>query len=252
MAAVAERPVGLGRVSLLASPLTPDWNTLPFKPAFLPFIHGWVAYLGQGPNRDLNVRVGQPMVWELEGERESVRRGQERSDPPAARVPGEETGRGMSDTGHWIFEGPGDRRMRLQSQQESHSDAPGRSVRLESAPRAGFYRLRRLEAAPAARRNLAATGGTDGIPSGDSTVAWFAANLDAEESDLRSLSRAELENRLRPAALRWVDPHELMAAVVQEGRQGREAWRGLLLAAVALMICESGMAQMFGRRRSDV
>jgi len=49
-----------------------------------------------------------------------------------------------------------------------------------------------------------------------------------------------------------VDPHESIASVVLEGRQGREAWRGLLLAAVALMFCESGMAQWFGRRRSYV
>ena len=51
--------------------------------------------------------------------------------------------------------------------------------------------------------------------------------------------------------MRWVDAPESLASAVQEGRQGREAWRGLLLAAMALMLCESGMAQRFGRRRGD-
>jgi hypothetical protein len=217
--AMAERPAGLGRVCLLAFPLSPDWNTLPFKPAFLPFLHGLISYLGRGPNRDLNVRVGEPLVWAVEGET------------------GTGAQRRQGGDGSWTLEGPGRSRVRLQPQQQGISNDPARIVRLESAPRAGFYRLVRSGAAAAA---------------GDATTAWFAANLNTDESDLRTLTRPEWESRLRPASFRWVDPQESMAAVVQEARKGREAWRGLLLAAVALMLCESGLAQMFGRRRSYV
>jgi hypothetical protein len=80
--------------------------------------------------------------------------------------------------------------------------------------------------------------------------AWFAVNLRTDESDLRLLSRSETERLLQPAHLRWVNPNESLATVVQELRLGREAWRGLLAAVLFLMLCESGMAQLFGRRRS--
>ena len=214
--AIAERAVGLGRVSLLASPLSPGWNTLPFKPAFLPFLHGLVAYLGQGPNRGQNVHVGEPLVWALSGLAPTALRG------------------GAPDDSAWALEGPDQRRVPLQPQRQGSEGAPTRVVRLDAAPRAGFYRLLRSP-------------GT-----GARTETWFAVNLNTAESDLRPLSRPELESTLRPAAFRWVDSHESMAAVVRQGRQGREAWRGLLFAAVALMLCESGMAQLFGRRRSYV
>jgi hypothetical protein len=110
---------------------------------------------------------------------------------------------------------------------------------MEAMTRAGLYRLQ-----PAAAQATPAQAGSAAVPG-----AWYAVNLRTDESDLRSLSRREVEGRLRPAAVRWVDAHEALATVVREGRQGREAWRWLLFAALALMLCESGMAQVFGRRR---
>jgi hypothetical protein len=118
-----------------------------------------------------------------------------------------------------------------------------RGVRVDAVSRAGLYRLRPSGAV--------GTGGPHGAAASNESAgdAWYAVNLRTEESDLRSLSRRELEERLRPAAIRWVDTHEALARVVGEGRHGREAWRWLLFAALALMLCESGMAQIFGRRR---
>jgi hypothetical protein len=207
--ALAERPVGWGRVTLFASPLAPDWNTLPFKPAFLPFLHGLIAYLGQGANRSQNMRVGEPLVWAL----------------PEAKA---------RSASHWTMAQPDGKRVTLPPQSLGVAAGTHRIVRLPSANQAGLYHLEGSSLR------------------GKPTETWFAANLDAGESDLRTLSRALLESRLHPAAFRWVDPHEALAAVVGEGRRGREAWRGLLLAAVALMLCESGLAQWFGRRRSYV
>src|SRR5437764_5837824 len=99
---MAERPVGLGRVFLLASPLSPDWNTLPFKPAFLPFLHSLVAYLGQGPNRSLNVRVGEPLIWSFAGSDSSGSSGGGSKGIPAA--------------GPWLLDGPARFRASLQPQ----------------------------------------------------------------------------------------------------------------------------------------
>jgi len=217
---MVERAVGLGRVVLLASPPTPGWSTLPFKPAFLPFLHSLVSYLGQGPGSRRNLRVGDPLVWAApDGKRQ-----------PSARSEA------------WLLEEPDASRVTLQPVHAGKGQSERPIIRLDAVPRAGFYFLRR------ASGNRSPEGAANGEKN---AAVTYAANLRTDESDLRSLSRRELEARMRPAPLRWVDPHESMAAVVREGRQGREAWRGLLFAALALMLCESGMAQIFGRRRGE-
>jgi hypothetical protein len=219
--ALAEREVGLGRVLLLASPPLPGWNTLPFKPAFLPFLHALIGYLGQGPGGRRNLSVGDPLVWVL---------------PTGAGSGRREAG------GSWLLEGPDGGRSVLRPAPAGSGLEERRVVRVAAVSRAGFYRLTAVGGARA-----------DGSATNPAVAreAWYAANLDTTESDLRPLSRARLESALRPAALRWVDPRESLAEVVREGRHGREAWRTLLLAALALMLCESGLAQLFGRRRGD-
>jgi hypothetical protein len=212
--ALVERAVGLGRVVMLASPPSPEWNTLPFKPAYLPFLHSLIAYLGQGPGSQRNLRVGDPLVAAVGGAQASKA--------------------GQS----WVLEGPNRERVPLRPGAGGAGN-DRRVVRMEAMTRAGLYRLQ-----PAAAQATPAQAGSAAVPG-----AWYAVNLRTDESDLRSLSRREVEGRLRPAAVRWVDAHEALATVVREGRQGREAWRWLLFAALALMLCESGMAQVFGRRR---
>jgi hypothetical protein len=213
--ALAERSVGLGRVTLLASPPLPGWNTLPFKPAFVPFLDGLVGYLGQGPNKQHNLRVGDPLVWAV---------------PPAGIADG-----ATREQGGAALVGPDGRRLSLQPSREDNGTDSVRELSLDSTPRAGLYHLL-----------WRPQGAESGRPGSED---WFAANLDTSASDLRPLSRRQFEAAFHPAAVRWVDPHEALAAVVRDTRQGREAWRGLLLGALALMLCESGMAQLFGRRR---
>jgi aerotolerance regulator-like protein len=258
--ALAERSVGLGRVALLASPPLPGWSTLPFKPAFLPFLDGLIDYLGQGPNSHRNLRVGDPLVWAVPdaGRAFAVAGGADQT-----RI---STGAG-DDRGDTvpILAGPDGRRVAVLLQSTGAGPAEARVLRVDAVPRAGFYHIRSGVQA-FGRSGIQAFGADNDRPVFDFAGAerpnartperlleddWIAANLNTAGSDLRSLTRAQLEGVLRPAAIRWVDPHESLASVVPEGRQGREAWRGLLLAAMALMLCESGMAQLFGRRRGD-
>jgi hypothetical protein len=246
--ALAERWVGLGRVALLASPPLPGWTTLPFKPAFLPFLDGLIDYLGQGPNSHRNLRVGDPLVWAApDGSRPST---------GAAGADGTQASLGAGDDrvpAVPILEGPDGRRMDVQPQSAGGRPAEARVVRVDAVPRAGFYHLRWQSSSsptPGAEGAMAA-GAAAARVSRPTPDDWVAANLNTAGSDLRSLTRAQVEGLIRPAAIQWVDPHESLAAVVQTGRQGREAWRGLLVAAMALMLCESGMAQLFGRRRGD-
>lgn len=240
--ALAERGAGLGRVVLLASPFSPGWNTLPFKPAFLPFLHGLIAYLGEGPGGERNLRVGEPLIWALPGDR---------------RQGIGNRGQGAGQSASWLLEGPEGQRVALRPTPFGEGGAESSIVRLDNVPHAGLYHLvQGPEAVRSGRTGLSdrhppgsARGGQQ--PAGVSAGAWFAVNLRTDESDLRALSRRELEGMLSPAAARWVDSHESLAAVVREGRHGREAWQGLLIAALLLMLCESGMAQLFGRRREN-
>jgi hypothetical protein len=239
--ALEERSVGLGRVMLLAAPPLPGWSTLPFKPAFLPFLHSLVAYLGQGSGGDPDLHVGDPLVWRMPGFR------------------GQGSGvRSQGGPGPVTMEGPEGERMSLRPARGGTEESPRWQVRWDEVSRAGLYHLLGSRAAPGTHT----VGGRSGAPGQEqpsltpdpwllAPESWFAVNLRAQDSDLRPLSRRELEGALRPAPVRWVDPREALAAVVREGRQGREAWRGLLLAVLALMLCESGMAQRFGRRRGD-
>lgn len=63
--AMVERQFGLGKVILVASGATTEWNTLPLKPAFLPMIHQLVAYLATGTDGTRNGTVGEPLVKPL-------------------------------------------------------------------------------------------------------------------------------------------------------------------------------------------
>src|SRR5262249_28580915 len=44
-----EKRFGKGRVMLFASPCDRKWTNFPMRPAFLPWLHGIVAYLAQDP-----------------------------------------------------------------------------------------------------------------------------------------------------------------------------------------------------------
>jgi hypothetical protein len=222
--ALVERAAGLGRVDLMASPVLPGWSTLPFKPAFVPFLHSLVGYLGQGPASERNLRVGEPLVASI----------------PGAGTASHRAGAGPGGTPpSFTLEGPDGSRVMLSPEHPSGAQSGGWVVRLDAAPRAGLYQL------------SAARGQSPGKADDrqEAAPAWFAVNLRADDSDLRVAPRLELERLLRPAAFRWVGVDDSLAAVVQEGRHGREAWRGLLIAALSLMLCESGLAQRFGRRR---
>lgn len=63
--AIVEKQFGLGKVILVASTATTEWNNLPIKPFFLPLIHQLVAYLATGTDGTRNGTVGEPIVKPL-------------------------------------------------------------------------------------------------------------------------------------------------------------------------------------------
>jgi len=61
---VIERPVGRGRVLVLATPIDAEAGTLPVNPDFVPLVHEWVFHLAGGSGSPV-VRAGEPLVFKL-------------------------------------------------------------------------------------------------------------------------------------------------------------------------------------------
>jgi hypothetical protein len=61
---VIERPVGRGRVLVLAAPIDAEAGTLPVNPDFVPLVHEWVFHLAGGSESPI-VRAGEPLVFKM-------------------------------------------------------------------------------------------------------------------------------------------------------------------------------------------
>lgn len=193
--AMVERQFGLGRVVLVASGATTEWNTLPLKPAFLPMVHQLVAYLAGGTDGTRNGMVGDPLV---------------------KPIPLAEAGRKVT-----IADPAG-----AKTSVKPLVDERGATVTLERPAKAGFYRL--------------------DVQNGTQDV--FAVNRNVAESDLRSLSREALKKVLTGFEWGWVGLNEDLVGALTRARQGVELWRHLLFTALILMVLETMLAQVFGRR----
>jgi hypothetical protein len=193
--ALVERQFGLGKVVVVASTATMEWNTLPAKPVFLPLIHQLVAYLASGADGTRNGRVGEPLVKPL---------------------PLGEASRRVT-----VTEPSG-----AQASLKPSVEERGAVVTVEHPQAAGFYRL--------------------AVEQGSRDV--FAVNRDTAESDLKSLDQAALKRLLPVRAWTWIGLNEDLLSALSRSRQGIELWRHLLLAALGLMVLETMLAQLFGRR----
>ncbi len=106
-------------------------------------------------------------------------------------------------------------------------DDRGCTVTLEKTPQAGFYQL---------------------AVEGTQTRDTLSVNLATKESNLRFLSEADLANLVPAAHWTWVKPGESIDAAIRRSRLGIELWRICLFAALILMLIETALAQVFGRR----
>lgn len=194
-AALVERQFGLGKVVLVASGATTEWNTLPLKPAFLPVIHQLIAYLASGTDGTRNGMVGEPLVKPL----------------PLAEAARKVT---ISDPGG------------AKNSVKPLVDERGATITLEKPEKAGFYRL--------------------DVQNGTQDV--FAVNRNVAESDLRSLNQDGLKKILSGFQWSWIALNEDLLSALTRARTGVELWRHLLLGAIFLMVVETMLAQMFGRR----
>jgi hypothetical protein len=93
------------------------------------------------------------------------------------------------------------------------------------------------------RRGVA---GTETEPAPD----HFGVQIDTREGDLAKYSEDELEVALG-ISLRSVRPDRAREVLQADGGAGggEEYWRELLIAVLVLLVCESILAALFGRRR---
>jgi hypothetical protein len=63
---IVERPLGRGRVVLLAGPLDAEGGTLPVNPDFVPLLHELVTLLAAPGSAAMTIRTGEPLVAELD------------------------------------------------------------------------------------------------------------------------------------------------------------------------------------------
>jgi len=76
----------------------------------------------------------------------------------------------------------------------------------------------------------------------------IAVNLDTAESDVRSLSAAEIERAFEASRIAVAGSEDELLSTVDETRRGRSFWRFLLLAGLALLVIESLLAHFMSRR----
>ena len=81
-------------------------------------------------------------------------------------------------------------------------------------------------------------------------VEYFCVNVDTAESDLTPLSEDDLSRAFTSFKYRVLDLSEKERQVAREESvlRGRELWKGILVAVLALLVAETLLAWLFGRR----
>lgn len=78
---------------------------------------------------------------------------------------------------------------------------------------------------------------------GDEVIDMFAVNVAPEESDLRRADSAAVERFFGTNRVKWLTEGGDLASAVEQLRYGRELWRELLLATLALLLLELWLAR---------
>ncbi len=99
---------------------------------------------------------------------------------------------------------------------------------LENASEAGFYTARVSVQAP-------------GMP--------VAVNVDSQESDVASLTQAELDESLQNISVTVAATESELASAIVATRTGRSAWRHFMIAGLILLLVESLLADRIGIRK---
>ena len=205
--ALFEKPYGtLGRVLCFTSTIDREWNDLPIRAVYLPFLHEAIKYLalkdvGAAPN----YRVG---------------------DSVELKVSDDENGEAARRTEIAVFN-PNNVETRLQQNAGPTEVALQGSVFYDETAVPGIY-------------SVHTSAGETGLPS-----PYFVVNVDTTESDLAARDVEELTSMLKGAADESVAEKptaELVAQYHEDVEKSQNVWIYLMLAVFALAVTEMFLA----------
>jgi hypothetical protein len=123
------------------------------------------------------------------------------------------------------------------------SETPAGRIEAESPSGRTLTAQLREGRGPAAVIERADEPGSYRFRSGGRTVALGAVNVDPRESDLAPADRAEIEARLAPSSVTFVNADARLEDEVLQARYGRELWRAFLYVALGLLALEMYLAR---------
>jgi hypothetical protein len=229
-----ERKFGAGAVILCTTSCTPAWNNLPLKPYFVPVLHQIVYYLSRtGGGAEPSTPVGTPYLLKLPTTRTPV-------TVQFSRLRVGEIGKsGNSETGLRansnlpVSQSPD--RPSVLCQVKSIQQAGENRAALQDTSRPGVYR---------AEFSLADASGQAGA----AQQRLFAVNTPAEETDLARLPLEKARDYLDRGNVVLVRGAEALVPAVRTERNGLPLWDYLLLATIALAVCECFVGNVLLKR----
>ena len=205
--AVVEKPLGAGKVVILASTADIFWNDLALRPIFVPFIHQVARYTGTYTD----VRP-----WFTAGHVLDVGRTAEQLNGNPA---GPSSAPGSAETADYVAESPSGETVRPTASDDGHL------IELEEQ---GFYAIRRA-----------------GGPSG--TAKPIAVNLDVSESNLARLDPQELVAAVAPRGAAGLAGSTGAPPTPEEQERRQTLWWYLLVGALLLLGAETVLSNRLSR-----
>ncbi len=208
--ALFEKPYGtLGRVLCFTSTLDREWNDLPIRAVYLPFLHEAIKYLALKDAETLpDYRVGDTIELKVsETENESITR-----------------------KGAIAIFNPNSVETRLgrnKDETPTAQNTPQSSVLYTDTALPGIYSVHR---------------------SGTEVTDYFVVNVDTTESDLAARDVEELASMLKGTAAELVEDKptaELVAQYNEDVERNQNVWIYLMFAVFALAITEMFLANRF-------
>ena len=243
--AFLEKKYGEGRVVLYGSTLNKDWTLFPTRNPYLPIMIDAARLLGSRPLSNRNLFIGESIHFSFPVHLWAPQFRLDHVDPTIAGPSTVTSGQPA----------PGQRRVEIdyppppegRTRDDKKEEDPQQPERLQSEAElrneglhyAGHYRLEYPE--------------PDKPP-----LAYFAVNLGTRSTETEALARSESNlERIAPEELRRRYP-AFKFEILFQGKSDREAqidtpasslWRIILFAILALLLTESVLACVFGRRK---
>jgi hypothetical protein len=201
-----ERSHGQGRVILAATSASPEWNSLPLQPFFVPMMQRLVAHLATPAGQARSFKVGDPLVIQLMQPEEAKKNKKNRAQEDQPLL-------------DYRLLDPQQRKVELQK--KPTEQVLQLSSAVTTAP--GVYQLR--------------TGETDDKP------MKFAVNIDPKESNLQCLSPEEVKQLATRYGIGYADSVSSYQQLDRQRRHGSEVWPLALLATLLLLFAEVLLTQ---------